>query len=90
MEQGTDIAKVRIGFIGTGRLGKSLALALHAKGLAVTACASWVVYCTGAIGVAALETAACVGGLTGGLRLLHTFGDPRAAAASLPCCTITD
>lgn len=35
-----DIAQLRIGFIGMGRLGKALALAFDARGLRVRACAS--------------------------------------------------
>ncbi|HEU0199295.1 MAG TPA: DUF2520 domain-containing protein [Burkholderiaceae bacterium] len=48
-----------------------------------------VVHCSGATEVAALAKAARDGALIGGFHPLQTFGDPEAAAQSLPGCTIT-
>lgn len=48
-----------------------------------------VVHCSGATEVAALAKAATDGAMTGGFHPLQTFGDPEAAARSLPGCTIT-
>lgn len=48
-----------------------------------------VVHCSGATEIAALDAAARAGAITGGFHPLQTFGDPLAAAASLPGCTIT-
>ena len=48
-----------------------------------------VVHCSGVTEVAALDAARRDGALTGGFHPMQTFGDPEAAARSLPGCTIT-
>ncbi len=48
-----------------------------------------VVHCSGVTEVAALDAAKAQGALTGGFHPMQTFGDPEAAARSLPGCTIT-
>jgi predicted short-subunit dehydrogenase-like oxidoreductase (DUF2520 family) len=48
-----------------------------------------VVHCSGVTEVDALAAAARAGASIGGFHPLQTFGDPRAAAASLPGTTIT-
>ena len=47
------------------------------------------VHCSGVTEVAALDKARRDGALTGGFHPMQTFGDPAAAARSLPGCTIT-
>lgn len=47
-----------------------------------------VVHCSGATDVAKLAPAAAAGALTGGFHPLATFGDPDAALANLPGCTV--
>jgi predicted short-subunit dehydrogenase-like oxidoreductase (DUF2520 family) len=48
-----------------------------------------VVHCSGATEVSDLAKAAADGAHVGGFHPLQTFGDPHAAAKSLPGCTIT-
>lgn len=48
-----------------------------------------VVHCSGVTEVDALDAARRDGALTGGFHPMQTFGDPEAAARSLPGCTIT-
>ena len=137
-----DLGHLRIGFIGSGRLGKALAWHCTGRGLRVVAAASrqrahahelaaraprcvateaqevadncdlvfvttpdaairptaealhWragssVVHCSGATEVSELTRAAACGAFIGGFHPLQTFGDPEAAAQSLPGCTIT-
>ena len=48
-----------------------------------------VVHCSGATEVEALRKAADDGAQIGGFHPMQTFGDPAAAMASLPGCTIT-
>jgi predicted short-subunit dehydrogenase-like oxidoreductase (DUF2520 family) len=48
-----------------------------------------VVHCSGATEVSDLAKAAADGAHIGGFHPLQTFGDPEAAARSLPGCTIT-
>ena len=48
-----------------------------------------VVHCSGATEVSDLAKAAADGAFIGGFHPLQTFGDPEAAAQSLPGCTIT-
>lgn len=137
-----DLAALRIGFIGAGRLGKALAWSCSRRGLQVAAAASlartgaeelarkvqgcevldpqqlaatcdlifvttpdeairptvnavqwrprsFVVHCSGATEVSDLDKAMADGAVTGGFHPLQTFGDPEAAAQSLPGCTIT-
>lgn len=48
-----------------------------------------VVHCSGATEVAVLAKAAQDGAMVGGFHPMQTFGDPAAAARSLPGCTIT-
>lgn len=50
---------------------------------------SLVVHCSGATEVSDLAQAAADGAHIGGFHPLQTFGDPVAAAESLPGCTIT-
>lgn len=50
---------------------------------------SYAVHCSGATEVSALAKAAADGAYIGGFHPLQTFGDPEAAAKSLPGCTIT-
>ena len=50
---------------------------------------SSVVHCSGATEVAELAKAARDGAAIGGFHPLQTFGDPEAAARSLPGCTVT-
>jgi predicted short-subunit dehydrogenase-like oxidoreductase (DUF2520 family) len=136
------LAKVRIGFVGAGRLGTALAWSMAQRGLNVAAAASatrssadrliapirgcrveniqdvvdmcdlvfittpdrsigtttaqarWragksVVHCSGVTEVAALDAAVREGALVGGFHPMQTFGEPQAAVASLPGCTIT-
>ena len=47
------------------------------------------VHCSGATEIGALDAAARDGAMTGGFHPMQTFGDPAAAARSLPGCTIT-
>ena len=47
------------------------------------------VHCSGVTEVAALDSAKRDGAMTGGFHPMQTFGDPVAAARSLPGCTIT-
>ena len=47
------------------------------------------VHCSGVTDVAALDSAARAGAMTGGFHPMQTFGDPAAAVRSLPGCTIT-
>ena len=47
------------------------------------------VHCSGVTEVSALDAARAQGAATGGFHPMQTFGDPAAAAASLPGCTIT-
>ena len=47
------------------------------------------VHCSGVTDVAALDSAKRDGAMTGGFHPMQTFGDPAAAARSLPGCTIT-
>ena len=59
-----------------------------------TALARWhpgvaAVHCSGVTDVAALDSAQRDGAMTGGFHPMQTFGDPAAAARSLPGCTIT-
>jgi predicted short-subunit dehydrogenase-like oxidoreductase (DUF2520 family) len=137
-----DLNGLRIGFIGSGRLGKALAWQCAQRGLSVVAAASrrheealalaqrvpgcralpaqavadgcdlvfiatpdhairstaealawrrggFVVHCSGATEVSDLGKAAADGASIGGFHPLQTFGDPEAAARSLPGCTIT-
>ena len=61
---------------------------------ATTADARWrdgvaAVHCSGVTDVAALDKAKRDGAMTGGFHPMQTFGDPAAAARSLPGCTIT-
>ena len=61
---------------------------------ATTAGARWregvaAVHCSGVTEVAALAKAERDGAMTGGFHPMQTFGDPAAAARSLPGCTIT-
>lgn len=139
---GLELERLRIGFVGAGRLGQALAWSLSQRGLNVTAVASqrragaealaaplagcrvetvqgvvdacdlvfvttpdsaiaatvaaarWrdsvaVVHCSGVTEVAALDCAKAQGALTGGFHPMQTFGDPAAAARSLPGCTVT-
>jgi predicted short-subunit dehydrogenase-like oxidoreductase (DUF2520 family) len=48
-----------------------------------------VVHCSGATDVTALSKAASDGASIGGFHPLQTFGDPEAAALTLPGCVIT-
>lgn len=48
-----------------------------------------VVHCSGVTEVGALNSAARAGAAVGGFHPMQTFGDPHAAVASLPGCTIT-
>jgi predicted short-subunit dehydrogenase-like oxidoreductase (DUF2520 family) len=48
-----------------------------------------VVHCSGATEVNALTKAASDGALIGGFHPMQTFGDPEAAARTLPGCVIT-
>ena len=48
-----------------------------------------VVHCSGVTEVAALQHALAQGACIGGFHPMQTFGDPLAAARSLPGCTIT-
>lgn len=49
----------------------------------------WVVHCSGATPVAALDAAAAAGALTGGFHPMQAFGDDvHAAMHSLPGCTV--
>ncbi|MBO9641709.1 MAG: DUF2520 domain-containing protein [Pseudacidovorax sp.] len=48
-----------------------------------------VVHCSGVTEVAALQSAAVQGAAIGGFHPMQTFGDPKAALASLPGSTIT-
>ncbi len=48
-----------------------------------------VVHCSGATEISALDKAARDGAQTGGFHPMQTFGDPQAAARSLPGCVIT-
>lgn len=50
---------------------------------------SFVVHCSGATEVSDLHKAAADGAHIGGFHPLQTFGDPEAAARSLPGCTVT-
>jgi predicted short-subunit dehydrogenase-like oxidoreductase (DUF2520 family) len=50
---------------------------------------SFVVHCSGATEVDHLSKAQADGAYIGGFHPLQTFGDPEAAAKSLPGCTIT-
>lgn len=50
---------------------------------------SHVVHCSGATEVSDLAKAAADGAHIGGFHPLQTFGDPEAAAQSLPGCTVT-
>ena len=137
-----DLDAQRIGFIGSGRLGKALAWQMAGAGLRVVAAASrqradaqalaervpgcaaadaqqvadacdlvfittpdaairptadalrWragmsVVHCSGATEVSDLAGPASNGAAIGGFHPLQTFGDPQAAALSLPGCTVT-
>lgn len=138
-----DVAALRIGFIGAGRLGTALAWSFAQHRLRVVAVASMVpsdarrlvasiagctvmddgqqvvdgcdlvfvttpdsaiaetaarfrwrqgvaaVHCSGVTEVAALDSAAREGAMTGGFHPMQTFGDPAAAVRSLPGCTIT-
>jgi len=134
--------RLRIGFIGAGRLGQALAWSLSRAGLQVLAVSSmveahaqalaqplpdcqclspqavadqcdlvfvttpdsvigetcaqlnWhagqaVVHCSGVTEVGVLDHALAQGASTGGFHPMQTFGDPHAAAQSLPGCTIT-
>lgn len=59
-----------------------------------TAQARWrpgmfAVHCSGVTDVSALAPAAEFGAIVGGFHPMQTFGDPAAAARSLPGCTIT-
>ncbi|MBU6484152.1 MAG: DUF2520 domain-containing protein [Betaproteobacteria bacterium] len=61
---------------------------------AATAQAGWrpgvaAVHCSGVTEVSALDHAARDGAMTGGFHPMQTFGDPEAAARSLPGCTVT-
>ena len=61
---------------------------------AATAEARWrpgvaAVHCSGVTEVAALDAARRDGAMTGGFHPMQTFGDPAAAARSLPGCTVT-
>lgn len=49
----------------------------------------FVVHCSGATEVSELAKAAVDGAHIGGFHPLQTFGDPEAAAQSLPGCTVT-
>lgn len=49
----------------------------------------FVVHCSGATEVSELGKAAADGAHIGGFHPLQTFGDPEAAAESLPGCTVT-
>ncbi len=48
-----------------------------------------VVHCSGVTEVGVLDHALAQGASTGGFHPMQTFGDPHAAARSLPGCTIT-
>ena len=138
----TDVAQLRIGFIGAGRLGQALAWSLAQAGLKVGAVSSmlpehaqalaapieacvcmapqavvdacdlvfvttpdsvigatcdsltWhpgqaVVHCSGVTEVGVLAHALAQGASIAGFHPMQTFGDPHAAAKSLPGCTIT-
>ncbi|MFT3719222.1 Rossmann-like and DUF2520 domain-containing protein [Pseudorhodoferax sp.] len=50
---------------------------------------TFAVHCSGATKVSALAKAAADGAHIGGFHPLQTFGDPEAAARSLPGCTVT-
>ena len=50
---------------------------------------SFVVHCSGATEISDLSKAQADGAFIGGFHPLQTFGDPEAAAQSLPGCTIT-
>lgn len=50
---------------------------------------SAAVHCSGVTDVSALDCAVRDGAQTGGFHPMQTFGDPAAAARSLPGCTIT-
>lgn len=50
---------------------------------------SFVVHCSGATEVGDLRKAAADGAHIGGFHPLQTFGDPEAAALSMPGCTVT-
>jgi predicted short-subunit dehydrogenase-like oxidoreductase (DUF2520 family) len=137
-----EVAALRIGFIGAGRLGQALAWSLAQAGLKVVAVSSrqeaqalalaspiqgcacmspqaladacdlvfvttpdsvigptceslnWragqaVVHCSGVTEVGVLAHAMVQGASIGGFHPMQTFGDPHAAAQSLPGCTIT-
>ncbi len=137
-----DVATLRIGFMGAGRLGQALAWSLTQAGLKVVAVSSrqeaharalaspikdcacmapqavvdacdlvfvttpdsvigttcegltWragqaVVHCCGVTEVGVLAHALSQGASIGGFHPMQTFGDPHAAAQSLPGCTIT-
>ena len=61
---------------------------------ATTASTRWrtgvaAVHCSGVTEIAALDSAKRDGAMTGGFHPMQTFGDPAAAARSLPGCTIT-
>ncbi len=47
------------------------------------------VHCSGATDISALDKAQTDAAMTGGFHPMQTFGDPAAAARSLPGCTIT-
>ena len=47
------------------------------------------VHCSGVTEISALASAKRDGAMTGGFHPMQTFGDPAAAARSLPGCTIT-
>lgn len=137
-----DIDKLRIGFVGAGRLGTALAWSMAQRGMRVAAAADsnasnserlaakipgcrvtqmqdaidgcdlvfvttpdeliegtaaqarwragmYAVHCSGVTEVSALESAEAAGAVIGGFHPMQTFGDPAAAARSLPGCTIT-
>ena len=137
-----NVATLRIGFVGSGRLGTALAWSFAERGLQVDAAADAVpssaerlaskiancrvtsmqdvadtcdlvfvttpdehientaaqmrwragkfaVHCSGVTDIAALESASRAGAVIGGFHPMQTFGDPAAAARSLPGCTIT-
>ena len=137
-----DVERVRIGFVGAGRLGTALAWSIAQRGMRVAAAADavaanaerlaapipgcvvttmqevidtcdlvfvttpdglieattaqgrwrsgmYAVHCSGVTDVSALESAEVAGAVVGGFHPMQTFGDPAAAARSLPGCTIT-
>lgn len=49
----------------------------------------YAVHCSGVTDVSALDSAEAAGAVVGGFHPMQTFGDPAAAARSLPGCTIT-